>query len=271
MPTVRDETPATTAAEELRLWRRWHDARDGAARQQLLDLYLPYARVVAATYYGRRVVDDVGFDDYHQLACVGLVESIDRYDPQQGAQFKTFAARRMHGAILNGLETATEKHQQVAAEQRFKRERLAALKSEAAKHAGLSTDGTRGRTASTESSADKLFKYLSEVGLGLALGYLLEDTGMVAREPDAAHPHAESLYYQRTELRQLQERVRELVRQLPEQERIVISRHYLQHHPFDEVAHDLQLTKGRISQIHRKALDTLRSQLGRRRRGDVDL
>ena len=260
-----------SAGEQAELWRRLREQCDTDARQRLMDHFMPYARVVAATYYGRRVVDDVGFDDYHQLARMGLIESIDRYDPQGGAQFKTFAARRMHGAILDGLEVSTEKHQQVAAEQRLKRERLAAIKLEAASRAGLDADKGSGRGRSAASHADALFKYLSEVGVGLAISYLLDGTGMVAQDSEATHPQSENLYYQRTELKQLRQRLRELVQQLAAHERTVITRHYLQHHTLDDIALDLNLTKGRISQIHHAALQAMRTQLGRQRRGDVDL
>jgi RNA polymerase sigma factor FliA len=268
--TAVHDNPAQSLPTEGELWQRWREHGDAVARQRLLDHFLPYARVVAATYYGRRIVDDIGFDDYHQLACMGLVESIDRYDPAGGAQFKTFAARRMHGAILDGLEIATEKHQQIAAEQRLKRERLAAIKAEAAERSGLDTL-PRGRAVSSGTHADVLFKYLSEVGVGLAISYLLDGTGLVAQDSLSTHPHAEHQYYERTELKQLQQRVRDMVRQLGEQERTVITRHYLHHHTLDDIATDMQLTKGRISQIHRAALQVMRTQLGRQRRCDVDL
>jgi RNA polymerase sigma factor for flagellar operon FliA len=268
--TVVHATLPQSLPTEGELWRRLRENGDTDARQQLLDHFLPYARVVAATYYSRRIVDDIGFDDYHQLACMGLIESIDRYDPQAGAQFKTFAARRMHGAILDGLENATEKHQQIAAEQRLKRERLASIKAEAAERSGIDAFERR-RNGPTAAHADALFKFLSEVGLGLAISYLLDGTGMVAPDSQAAPLQAENLYYQRTELSQLRQRIRELVRQLSDQERSVITRHYLHHHSLDDIAVHLQLTKGRISQIHRAALRSMRAQLGRQRRCDVDL
>jgi RNA polymerase sigma factor for flagellar operon FliA len=45
---------------------------------------------------------------------------------------------------------------------------------------------------------------------------------------------------------------------LPPQDRMVLRSHYLQELPFDEIAAMLQLTKGRISQIHKQALQRLR-------------
>ena len=269
MPTTHDRSDAAdpvSAASEAELWQRWREQRDESARQRLMDHFIPYARVVAATYYGRRINDEIEFNDYLQLASVGLVESIDRYDPALGAQFKTFAARRMHGAILDGLERLTEKQQQIAVKRRLRQERLQDIQSAASSARAEATTGKDSKAT----HADNLFKYLSEVGIGLAISYLLEGTGMV--QGDATATYQADAYYQRAELRQLQQRIRELVQRLSDQERTVITCHYLQEHSFEEIAERLQLTRGRISQIHRKALGTLRVQLGPQpTHGPIDL
>jgi RNA polymerase sigma factor FliA len=241
---------------EAGLWRRVRGQRDAQAREQLITHYLPYARIIAATYYARRMHDEIEFDEYLQLARLGMLESVDRYDPAAGAQFKTFAARRMHGAILDGLEQLTEKQRQIAVRKQLQNDRLASLKTR-----------PEGGEAFSKSSSDTLLRHLADVGLGLALVFLLEDTGMVAHEHDARDvpdPH-----YQQLELRQLQRRIRELVDRLPEAERLVIRNHYLQNQPFDEIAALLGLTKGRVSQIHKKAIGSLRLLIDVRRRCDV--
>jgi RNA polymerase sigma factor for flagellar operon FliA len=76
-------------------------------------------------------------------------------------------------------------------------------------------------------------------------------------------PHrSESLpFYRSVELSQLRERLGQAVQGLPPQERTVVRSHYLQDMPFDEIAGMLQLSKGRISQIHKQALMRLRSLL----------
>src|SRR3954470_18088102 len=99
---------------ERELWDRCR-AGDDAARGQLLDMHLPYARIVAASYYAKRLNDEIEFGDYHQLATVGLLEFDDRYDPSLNVQLRSFAWRRMHGSLVDGLERMTEKQQQIAA------------------------------------------------------------------------------------------------------------------------------------------------------------
>ena len=230
---------------EAALWRQWRGAGDLQARERLLELHLPYSRVIAATYYARRYSDEVEFGDYLQYASIGLLEAMDRYDPARGVQFRTFAARRMHGAILNGLERLTEKQQQIAARQRLRAERLQDVRAMAAE---------QGETAGP--SPEQLMRFVAEVGIGLAVCWMLEGTGMVE---DGAGAGVALPFYRSAQLRQVRDRLVEAVDRLPPQQRTVIRHHYLQEVPFETIAADLQLTKGRISQIHKQALLHLRS------------
>jgi RNA polymerase sigma factor for flagellar operon FliA len=252
--------PALLPEGEGALWTSFRATGDPALRQQLIAHYIDYARIVAASYYARRNHNEIEFAEYHQLASLALIESIDRYDPDKGAQFKTFASRRMHGAILDGLERLTEKQQQIAVRQRLRQERLQSIKDQA--RDDKSTAPERGSKA----HADELFRYLAEVGIGIALGCLLDGTGMLDKEDDSA---AVPLAYQRLEFRQLQNQLRDLVRHLPPQARTVITSHYLHEQSFEDIAARLELTKSRISQIHRQALQSLRTQLQSGRGVDV--
>lgn len=230
---------------EPALWQQWIGG-DASAREQLLGLHMPYARIVAASYYARRFSDDVEFGDYLQYASVGLLEAMDRYDPARGVQFRTFAARRMHGAILNGLQRLTEKHQQIAARQRLRAERLQDVRELA------------GAEAAAPNAPEQLMRIVAEAGIGLAVCWMLEGTAMVDAGASAGTLH----FYEGAQLRQLRQRLAEAVERLPPQERTVIRHHYLQDVPFDRIAAELQLTKGRISQIHKQALLHLRRLVG---------
>lgn len=232
-------TPAH--AVEAALWNRLRSSGDAAAREELLAIHLPYARVMAATFYARRFHDEVEFGEYLQHASVGLLEAMERYDPARGVQFRTFAARRMQGAILNGIERATEKQQQIAARQRMRAERLEAVKAMAA----------------LPDQPDQLLKFVSEVGIGLAICWMLEGTTMVDN-PEAA---VSIPFYRSVALRELRDRLLHAIETLPAAERTVIRGHYLQEVAFDEIAASMELTKGRISQIHKQALLRLRSSL----------
>lgn len=254
------------ANEELALWSRVRQHGDAQARDTLLEWHLPYAKVVAATYFARRINDEIEFGDYLQFARVGLLEAFERYDPDAGAQFRTFAARRMHGAILDGLAQMTEKQEQIAARRRVLAERLGSM-------ADASADED-GRSVSAPTTAEPpvpggTLRYLAEIGMGLALGYMLEDTNMF----DSGQPRATTgdPLYTALELRQRRQALRAMVKQLPAAERCVVQCHYQQGVPFEEIAQSMNLSKGRISQIHKKALNTLRTLMSSRNRCDLVL
>ena len=268
MPTHSNasNTAALAGDGEAVLWLEWIQRRDTAARERLLEHHLPYARVVAATYYARRTHEEIEFEEYLQLARVGLLESFDRYDPARGAQFKTFAARRMQGAILSGLERLTEKNQQIAVRREVQRDRVQAAKSAATEKLSKSQaqDDDAPGPANGKKSEQLLFSYLAEVGIGLALGVMLEGTGMMEPDPvdgAAMAVSAEVTYFQKSEIQRLQDSLRTLVAGLNEQERTVIRCHYLQDIPFDEIGHMLGVKRSRVSQIHQQALRNLRQGL----------
>lgn len=235
------------ADDEARLWRAWRERGDPLARQQLIGLHLDFARIMAGKLYARRHTGDIEFDEYLQLARVGLIESVDRYDPDLGAGFRTYASHRIQGSILSGLEALTERGRQLAFRRRIEQERLASLASR------------------TEAGSEDSFTRLASVAVGLALGFMLDDVGMYQAQDVAYADNS----YSTSESRQMQRRLLKLTADLPEREAKIIRHHYFQQVPFDDIAESLGLTKGRVSQLHRRALMMLRDAM--RADGGVDL
>lgn len=237
------EAPALDTTEQ-QLWRD-HRTGDAAARDALLERYLPLAKRLAASLYAKRAVDDIEFGDYLQLAYTGLLEAMLRYRPGDGAQFATFATYRIRGAVLNGLPPMTEAGDQIAALKRRQRERTRSLQG--------------GENAPTRLAG------LFELVVGIALTYQLEELAE-AGEPalvDTADPYASREYDE------LQHRLRELLDRLPERERKILYYHYFHQIPFEEIANLFDLTKGRISQLHKQAIETLRDDLRRVRLAEL--
>jgi len=235
--------------EEAGLWAALAAAPEPALRERLIELHLPFARIMAARLFARRRGDEVEFDEYLQLATVGLIECVDRYDPAVGASFRTYASHRITGAILNGLGAMTEKQEQLGLRRRMRAQRLESL----------------GEEAPAADDPAALFEALARIAVGLALGYILEDSGMYQAE--AVEPVDRS--YQAVELRQLQQRVAALVEALPAREKLVIRSHYLNRIPFESIADMLGVSKGRVSQLHRRALERLRDEARRVRKCDI--
>ncbi|HEY2479824.1 MAG TPA: SigB/SigF/SigG family RNA polymerase sigma factor [Solirubrobacterales bacterium] len=88
-------TPQVGGPYEKELWRRFNRRRDQAAREELVSIYLPMAKRMASRYAG--VVEP--YDDLVQVASVGLLNAIDRYDADRGTPFVGFAKPTIMGEL----------------------------------------------------------------------------------------------------------------------------------------------------------------------------
>lgn len=222
----------TLQQDEEALWQQYLTKPTAEYRDILINMYSQYANTLAAKFFANRQVLEIEFDEFKQFSMVGLIESIDRYNPSFGATFKTYAGHRIKGAILDGIEKCCEKQQQISARSRLRAERMQNLLQEVALH------------------QQDIFTRLVDVAVGTAIGFMLEDTGMYQQD-DTASEHGA---YRSRELSDLSRIMDRLVTTLPPQEESVIRLHYYQQLKFESIAEELKLTKGRISQVHHSAL-----------------
>jgi RNA polymerase sigma-B factor len=73
----------------------YHEDRDQAAREELVRRFLPFARKLALRYVHSREP----LDDLVQVACVGLLNAIERFEPGRGKKFTSFAAPTIVGEL----------------------------------------------------------------------------------------------------------------------------------------------------------------------------
>jgi RNA polymerase sigma factor for flagellar operon FliA len=220
---------------ELELWRELGKDRSASARQALVEHFAYLAKVNASHYYRIRLDDDVEYGDYLQYAMVGLLEAVDRYDPDRGAAFPTYAGYRIKGALLNGLEKATEQREQYAYLRRYQSARVESIAN------GLDHGGS------------DPFSRMVEATVELALSFLLEDTGFLRNDTQTTDG-----VFAEESMKSLSNQLEGFVERLPERERIIIRNHYYHGMAFEELATLLGISKGRISQLHKRALQMIR-------------
>jgi RNA polymerase sigma-B factor len=86
---------AARAQEDRRLLVRYHREGDSAAREQLVERFLPLARQLARRY--QRGGEQL--DDLIQVASLGLLKAIDRFDPARETAFSSFAVPTILGEL----------------------------------------------------------------------------------------------------------------------------------------------------------------------------
>ena len=86
---------ASVREVERQLLVRYHHQGDLAAREELVERLLPLARDLALRY----TYTDEPFDDLLQVASLGLIKAIDRFDPDRGTKFTSYAAPTILGEL----------------------------------------------------------------------------------------------------------------------------------------------------------------------------
>jgi RNA polymerase sigma factor for flagellar operon FliA len=226
-------------SSELILWHQWRTDKDIAARDALILKYSSWTRIVARDVYMRVYLLRDAWQDCAQNALLGLLEAIDRFDPDRGVGFQPYARHRVRGAVFDGIRSLRSSHLHGQGE------------AEAA-------SATRDRLESLEEGRDgDALDAFIDTTVGLGLGFLLDTQSM----PGSALPLDAYAELERDELRSS---ISAGLQRLPDREKMILTLHYHHHVPFVEIAQQLNITKGRISQLHKRALELLRSQLGPR-------
>jgi RNA polymerase sigma-B factor len=92
--TARDHGP-DGRGPEFALLMRYHEHEDLETREALIERFLPFARDLA-----RRFVDTgEPLDDLAQVAALGLIKAVDRFDPTRGTEFTSYAAPTILGEL----------------------------------------------------------------------------------------------------------------------------------------------------------------------------
>lgn len=225
--------------EEASLWRRFSSTREAHLREGLFGRYRRFARHLASRYARRQHLASDHLRDLEQFAYTGLLEAIDRYDPQRGTSFLAFAKARINGSIVDGLSRIDEFSAHQGFKRRHERERAASLLGEA-----------KGERSALQELADVVAE--------LALGLMLE--AEERRQSDSMIGNVDN-GFDCLAWRETRTLLRCRVSELPEPEQTIIRQHYENDLLFSQIAIMLGLSKGRISQLHKSGLEKLRKSM----------
>jgi RNA polymerase sigma factor FliA len=228
-------------ASDTILWLSFKSTNSQVERSQLFRHYQALATNMAARYKRSHAGANIEYTELFQLACLGLLEAIDRFKPELNIPFRYYANRRMSGSILNGIAKYSEVNQQISTSARMAKARASSLQSDIV----------------LPRNTDEKINLLAQIAAGLALGFMLEDAKASTGESITQDQDA----FASLAWKQSVKRVRDEMMQLPKQQANVMIWHYYDGLQFDQIAAIMNLSKGRISQIHKAAIALLRKRL----------
>ncbi len=235
-----------------------YNAKGTLDANRAIEPYLPLVRRAAARMISG-LPASVEMDDLIQAGLIGLMDAMQRYQPDQGAQFETFALQRVRGAMLDELRgtdwvpRSVRKGQRDIAgavhalEQRLQR---APLDVEIAKHLGLALDEYHALLTDVRGAQ---LVYTDEYADGD------EESGSYLDRhvaPDAKADPAAQLADRR-----FREALVRAIEVLPEREQYVMSMYYEHDMNLREIAAVLKVTESRVCQLHSQSIARLRVKL----------
>ncbi len=233
------------------LWQRYRETRSKELHEELLCRYQPVVRHIAE-HMLRRLPRSVDLDDLVQEGLFGLMDAIERYDPDRGYKFKTYAGRRVQGAMIDALRRLDWAPRL----QRQRSVKMAAARAEFVE--------VHGREPSDEELAEILGIPLAAVRRGMPKQMM----SVSDRPQQLSETHENPLdgLAESRETDPLDEAHRAdvieiLMRDLSEKERTILNLYYVEGLTLRQIGQRLTVTESRVCQIHASILKRLRENL----------
>jgi RNA polymerase sigma factor FliA len=244
-----------------RLWSEYKGNGDRHIRDQLIVLYSPLVKYVAARV-AVGLPQHVDGSDLVSYGVIGLIDAIDRYDPVRKVKFETYAIPRIKGAIIDELRSIDWVPRSV-------RNKIRAVElANSALEASLGRAPTEAEVAAelqiSETDLQQIFGQISYIGIvgldevissgtgergeSVTLGDTLSDKG---EGPMAAF-----------ELEEMKQILAGATNRLGDREKIVLSLYYYENLTLAQIGQVLGVTESRVRQIHTKAVMQLRDWRG---------
>ncbi|MDD3367729.1 MAG: FliA/WhiG family RNA polymerase sigma factor [Lachnospiraceae bacterium] len=245
--------------QRKRLWDDYNRTKAPEIREQIILEYAPLVKVVAgrlSMYLGY----NVEYDDLVGYGIFGLIDAIDKFDSLKAVKFETYASLRIRGAILDQIR----KMDWIPRTLRQKQKKIDAAMRE--------VEASEGRGATDEEIAERLGitddEYLNwqsqmKVTNVVSLNEFMESGSEVPQQPEQSRTTAKfdspEEVIAKNELKQI---LMDALDLLTEKERKVILLYYYEELTLKEISNVLEVSESRISQLHTRALQKMKTKLG---------
>jgi RNA polymerase sigma-B factor len=250
-PARRASNRSVDREREQLLFRRYQRDGDMRSRQQLVECYLPLARSLARRYEGR----GESFDDLVQVASLGLVKAIDRFEPERELSFSSYAVPTMLGELRRYFRDSSW----ALHVPRGMQERVLKMNDAVER-----LSGELRRSPSPQRVAEKLGLSVEEVLEAIEASAALDTSSLdrPLRPQDAeGQTIAEAFGEQDEQFELIDDRasVAPALSALPERERLILHLRFAEDLTQSEIAERIGVSQMHVSRLIRRALEQVRA------------
>lgn len=239
-----------------KLWRDLKRNGSENAREQLISEYA-YLAKYAVDRLNLSPSGALSYEDLIGHAIVGLIDAIEKFDPDRNVKFETYALTRVRGEVIDVIRQLDWTPRSVRKYETQLREAYCRLEMnlerpptdiEVAEYLGI--------------DVFELEKMLMDVGQSalLSLDEVISTGGDVQASADRDEEDDPASCAERADQKRL---LAKAIDELPERERTVIALYYYENLTQKEIAAVLEVTESRVCQIHTKAILRLSGKLSR--------
>lgn len=227
----------------------WHDfpARD---QEKIVRHFAPKIKYLSLRLK-TRLPKSIELSELISAGTLGLMECLGKFKPQLGIKFDTYAENRIRGAMLDDLRRLDWFPRSLR--QKVRQVEKASIRIEGEKGRAPTEIEIIEHTNLTENEVRETMEAMQHQ-LCLSLDTLQDESGFSAEDNGANEP------YKRAATSELVDKMAYLIEHLTPREKLVLSLYYTDDLNMREVAEVMDVTEGRVSQLHSQALTRLRRE-----------
>ncbi|MFW6415693.1 MAG: FliA/WhiG family RNA polymerase sigma factor [Thermodesulfobacteriota bacterium] len=229
---------------------RWSEL-DPASRDALVQTFTQKVKIIAWRLKAK-LPEHVDVNDLYSAGSLGLLECLGKFDPGMGVKLETYVENRIRGAMLDELR----RQDWLSRGMRYNIRLIEQAKANCEQDTGEppSEEELQKATGLNAKEVEQALDAL-EKQVWLSLDYMESHN-----TPSSGEEDGESEPYSATLQNEMVDKMSEFIQELTRREQLVLSLYYEQELTMKETSQVLEITEGRVSQLHNQALQKLRSR-----------
>jgi RNA polymerase sigma factor for flagellar operon FliA len=244
------------------LWTAYQQNGDMNARETLLKKNIPLVRFTMERMTIPQNRSWLDMDDLMTAGIIGLIDAIEKFNPELGGKFSTYAYFRIRGAILDEMRAMDWVPRSVRQKTREIEQAYEAL--ERRLHRNITEQDL---ARHMKLPIKKVHAMLNEINIPpvVSLDEMMEDRDKKRRDvvPADSSSNDRGMINAFADLaaKESKELLAEMIERLPEKERLVLTLYYYEELTLKEIAAILEVTESRVCQIHGQAIVHLKGAM----------